>query len=110
MRTGEELQRADVYARTRYPEVDQYLDTTPAKDPYHHPMWKVYEDIERRLSNTDDVCIITQMSMRHGQADVHHIIARAYREYDLDTLHRYNAPLSMNITDKPNLWETVDYD
>ncbi len=106
MRTGEELQRADVFAQVRYPEVDQYLDITPTKDPYHHPMWRVYEEMEEDYEDS----IHTRMMMRQGQADVLKIISRAYAEYDLDTLHNYNAPLSCDITDKQQLWEVVDYD
>jgi hypothetical protein len=105
MRTGEELQRADVFARARCPQVDQYFDNAPIRHPYNHTLWMMFGD-----QKEGDECIITKMTMRHGQADVIHIIARAYKEYDLDTLHRYDAPLSCLITDKPEEWEITDYD
>jgi hypothetical protein len=112
MRTGEKLQRVDVFAKTRHPEIDQYLDTTPDKDPYHHPMWRVYDEIQIRQDEKvyGGECIVTKMQQRHGQADVLRIIERAYVECDFDTLHQYDAPLSCDISEHNEIWATMDFD
>lgn len=108
MRTAHEqqLQRADVFARKRYPELDQFEDIRPVREPYNKKLWRVYEEAK----SDHNECIYTRMMMREGQADMLHIISEAYVNYDLDTLYQYNAPLSCKIEDKPKAWRATNYD
>lgn len=107
MRTAKALQRAEVFAiESSIYEYAAAHDCTPIREPYHTKMWRVYQE------SKDDYqeCIATRMSIRKSQVEVLEIIQRAYREYDLDTLRQYDAPLSCLIADRPKAWEKMNYD